>query len=285
MSLEQFDSVYLRRASVANLIEQGVVDNRVLEQLIVDGFGIGDEAVLWDFKSELPVMPNVKINDHLKQQYDFKFSQIVKDAVSFHNSYGGYLISGVDDQTRAIVGCPNEFDASDLNKRIQGATGASVETTFRLLTWTDRGGVEKNLGLLFIPKRDEGKLPVQFKKSATANEAGKRAYEQNDFYFRERDACRPAVSAEELEFLYGTRNISYTQAISFIENNLPPRDADLERLIGRDEVLADLWKWLADTFSPVKILSGLGGVGKTSIAYTFSERLIYRTAVHIDRLV
>ena len=47
----------------------------------------------------------------------------------------------------------------------------------------------------------------------------------------------------------------------------------------------ELWLWLGRCFNPVKILSGLGGVGKTSIAYTFTERLIYEAKSDIDRVI
>ena len=70
-----------------------------------------------------------------------------------------------------------------------------------------------------------------------------------------------------------------------IENNLPPRDIELSQFVGRDKELYKLWLWLGDAFSPVKILSGLGGVGKTSIAYTFAERLIYETKSNIDKVI
>jgi hypothetical protein len=142
------------------------------------------------------------------------------------------------------------------------------------------------IGLLFVPKRSNGIRPAQFKKAAPEGPSGKRAYQQHDFYFRERDICRTARTAEDLEFLYGPRNLDAPNRSShYLENNLPPRDVELGRLIGRDEHIAQLWMRLADSFSPVKVLSGLGGVGKISIAYTFAERLIYQAPPYIDRLV
>jgi tetratricopeptide (TPR) repeat protein len=56
-------------------------------------------------------------------------------------------------------------------------------------------------------------------------------------------------------------------------------------LVGRDVEIAQLWAWLADNFSPIKILSGVGGVGKTSIAYTFAERLIDQAPPYIDKVL
>ena len=60
---------------------------------------------------------------------------------------------------------------------------------------------------------------------------------------------------------------------------------DLSKFIGREKELSQLWIWLSDNFSPVRILSGLGGLGKTSLAYTFAERLIYQSHAGIDRVI
>src|SRR5207249_128844 len=59
-----------------------------------------------------------------------------------------------------------------------------------------------------------------------------------------------------------------------IDNNLPPRDPNLIEFIGRREYLVTLWSWLADTRNPVKVLTALGGTGKTAIAYQFCEQLV-----------
>jgi hypothetical protein len=279
------DSSVARRSEISTYIAQGVTDARVVEALLREGLAISDEAAVWDFKRELPVRPTEKLNATLSAEYDAKFAEIVKDAVSFYNSYGGYLIAGIDDTTRVVVGFDKFFDAADLNKRIQGATEHSIETIFRTVSIAV-GSKELSAGLLLIPKRPPQVRPAQFKKSAPKNNTGKVAYEQNDVYFRERDNCKKAVKTEEMEFLFGSRSIDLSVDMGrAIENNLPPRDIELSQFIGRDKELYKLWLWLGDAFSPVKILSGLGGVGKTSIAYTFAERLIYETQSNIDKVI
>jgi hypothetical protein len=172
-----------------------------------------------------------------------------------------------------------------LNKRIQGATGHSVETIFRLIE-VELHSQTISVGLLLIPKRSNRVRPAQFKKTAIKSPTGKVAYEQNDVYFRQLDNCKKAITAEELEFLFSSRELDVISTGSrIIENNLPARDIELSKFVGRDKEMYELWIWLGDAFSPVKILSGLGGVGKTSIAYTFSERLIYEAKSNIDRVI
>jgi hypothetical protein len=279
------DSSVARRSDISTYIAQGVTDVRVVEALLRDGLAISDEAAVWDFKRELPVRPAEKLSASLSADYDAKFAEIVKDAVSFYNSYGGYLIAGIDNATRAVVGFNKSFDTADLNKRIQGATDHSIETIFRTVPITI-GSKEILIGLLLIPKRSPRITFTQFKKSAPRGLNGKRAYEQHDVYFRERDNCKKAVTAQDLEFLVGSRNIELAVDMGLaIENNLPARDIELSKFVGRDKEIYKLWLWLGDAFSPVKILSGLGGVGKTSIAYTFAERLIYETNSNIDKVI
>jgi|SRR5208283_2792443 len=194
MDPQEIDSALVRRNAIANLVQQGALDERVVAQLIRQGVAIGDEAVLWDFKRQLPVPPAEKLNLTLSEKYDLEFSEIVKDSVAFYNTFGGYLLAGVDDTTRKLLGFDKQFDSADLNKRIQGATGSNIETIYRLLTYQIEGNTF-TFGLLFIPKRPEKIRPAQFKKTAPKSETGKVAYNQYDIYFRQRDSCKPAVSS------------------------------------------------------------------------------------------
>ena len=279
------ESAFARKANFAKFVERGVIDPTVISSLFEAGRAIRDEAVMWDFKQTLPVLPPVKPNDHIKKQHEIKMSEIVKDCVAFYNSYGGYLVIGVDDRTRSVVEFRDEFDAADLNKKIQGSTGVSIETIFRLVD-VNIDGSAKKFGLLFIPKRPQEIKPVQFKKDAPDNGRGGRAYRQNDFYLRERDNCRTASTVEDFEFVFSQRYLQQDEVRpSALDHNLPPRDYDFVNLIGREAELSLLYGWLPDAFRPLIILCGVGGVGKTSIAYDFAERIVYQAPKYIDKLI
>ena len=279
-------SVYDVRGKIFDAVQGGQIDRRIFDLLISKGLATSDEAPLWDYKGALPVRPEVK-NEGLKAQYDVKCAEIVKDCVAFYNSYGGFLIAGVHDKTRKIVGFAADYDSADLNLKISAATGVSIETIYRKIDVSDIvPGM--TIGLLLIPRRPSNANPAQFKKDAPKlpGVSPKPAYSAQTFYLRERDRCRPAESPEDFEFLYGPRTLAYQdERASWLDNNLPPRDTDMIQLIGRKEELTNLWGWLSDAFRPVKILAGLGGVGKTSIAFTFSERLIERPPAGLDRLI
>jgi tetratricopeptide (TPR) repeat protein len=278
------DSVYERRSILAKKISAGVVDSSVIGSLVSNGRAISEEAILWDFKQELPNPPSYSQSPTEKSKLDAKYAELVKDCVSFYNSYGGYLIIGIKD-SKELIGYESGFSPEDLNKRIFGATGVSIETIYRSVNVSVEG-TQIQFGLLFIPKRPRGTNPAQFKKQAPESEYGKRAYKASDFYLRERDECRPATSPEDFEFLYGDREVvETTPLLSCLENNLPPRDPELSALRGRDTEITRLWKWLSDPFDPVHILCGLGGLGKTSLAYTFAERVVYIAKPEVQRVV
>ncbi|MGO7851669.1 RNA-binding domain-containing protein [Rhizobium ruizarguesonis] len=272
------DSVYQRRANLCRMIAEGKVDQDVLRELIAGDKAINEEAIVWDFKLELPQAPAHKGD---KKEADAKFCEIMKDCVSFYNTYGGYLVIGVEDRTGDIKGWSSAFDAADLNKRLQAATGKNIETIYRVVNFN-----ETNFGLLFTPKRQAGLNPAHFTKTATEGPTGRKAYDAGDFYFRLRDTSIPASTPEDFEFLYGNRELlGIPTPARQLENNLPMRDPDLRELRGRDHELSCLWSWLADQFNPVHILSGLGGLGKTSVAYTFAERVIFNALPALDRVI
>lgn len=277
------ESVFEGRRLVYEAVRDGIVDRRIIDYVLPGGVPLDEESPLWDYKLELPVKPTAK-NDALQEAYNAKCAEIVKDSVAFYNSHGGYIIAGVSDADRSVVGFEQRFDTADLNQKICGATGESVETVYREIDISDLkpGG---KLGLLFIPRRPDARNPAQFKKDAPRGN-GKQAYAAQAFYLRQRDSCRPASSPEDFEFLYGNREFQNVGRLNHhIENNLPSREQDFTRLIGRDDEMSVLWGWLSDAFNPIKILSGLGGVGKTSIAFTFAERLIASTGSGLDRLI
>jgi hypothetical protein len=283
------ESVYRIRAALFSLIQQGVVDSSVLKYLFRGDKAIADEAILWDFKAELPQLPRgVNVSDSRHRLHDYKMHEIVKDAVSFYNSYGGYLIAGVDDTDRVVRGYSGMFDTHELNEKIQGVTGHNVECIYRLVHH-DIGPKQIPVGLLFIPRRSPTLPPAQFRRDSPRNDYNKYAYRGGEFYIRERDNSKPASKPDEFEFLFSDVRRSIFVAIqsskTLLENNLPPREAELVKFIGREEELTKLWSWLVDAFDPIKLISGLGGLGKTSLAYTFAERFVYQAPRPFEKLI
>lgn len=55
--------------------------------------------------------------------------------------------------------------------------------------------------------------------------------------------------------------------------------------IGRDNFLCQLRSWLGDPRAAVRLLTGIGGLGKTSIAYHFAEEVIDLRAGQVEKIV
>jgi DNA polymerase III delta prime subunit len=214
-------------------------------------------------------------------------AEIVKDAVSFYNSYGGYILVGVRDKPREVIGFNGGFDCDDLNRKIKAATKHEIECHFAVHCVPS---TSQKVGLLFMPRRLDSVSPAQFLRNAPTRQDGSRAYSGNDIYLRQGESCRPAELSDDFSFLcaQGRREFSVLDKLilrSVLDNNLGPRDPGFVKFIGREEYLSELWHWLCDPFNPARLLAGLGGVGKTTIAREFAEDIIRNPPIGFERVI
>ena len=284
------NGVFFRRKRLYDLVSSGSLDEDVVKELLPEGKPHEFEKQLWDYKETLPILPNDgKPNKNLLSDYNYKMSEIIKDAVSFYNSYGGYLLIGVSDSPRSVVGFQFEFNCDELNKRIKAVTGYDIDCHYK----THRKAINKksvDIGLLYIPKRNDGIAPAQFKKNSVKNLTGKYAFRKDEIYFRDGSECRPAKNADDFSFLcsQGCRQISFSASgyeCEIIDSNIGAKDPGFIKFIGREEYLTAMWKWMFDKYMPVKLLTGLGGVGKTTLAREFVEEIIRTAPIKYDRVV
>ena len=289
-NLTDQNGAFARRRKLYAFIKAEQLGQEVLNELLPKGEPHLYEKSLWDYKLELPVLSVAgAANKVEKQNDDPKMAEIVKDAVSFYNSYGGYLVIGIKDRPREIVGFGKHFDCDELNRRIKAVTRHEVDCHFAILDY-GVGSNKKKIGLLFVPQRSESKEPAQFLRDAPSTDHGKKAYRRNEIYFRQGDECRAAETSEDYSFLcsQGRRQIVAANDIgwtSVLDNNLGPRDPGFIKFIGREDYLHELWRWLCDRFTPGKLIAGLGGVGKTTIAREFTEDLIRNSPLGFERVI
>ncbi|MEO1951789.1 RNA-binding domain-containing protein, partial [Thioclava sp.] len=260
------------KRSLFQLISDTDISETVVSHLFPGGSPLSFETELWDFKRKPPVLDE-KPDDDARLSHKLEMHELVKDIVSFHNSYGGYIVFGVEDagQNR-ILACDQTLDLGDISKRIKSHTGRDIELFQNTLE------VEgKPVLLLLVPRRRRGDEPVKFSKAGPSTPKKKPAYQKGSVYIRKLDECRPAEnSSEDWAFLFSERMISTSQSQperESVPSNLPPRDPDMIRFVGRENELSILRTWLLDRRSPVKLISGIGGLGKTSVAYHFCEEL------------
>lgn len=284
------ESVFARRSRLFMFINDGFLGKELLEDLIPEGKAHEYEKHLWDYKSELPAIPSkAKIGEPEKRAYNSRMAEVIKDVVSFYNSYGGYLVVGVTDKPRTIIGFEKDFNCDELVKRAHAVTRHDIDCHY-VSHDIETDGELRKIGILFIPRRKDSLAPAQFLRDAYSSEDGFKAYKKGDIYFRQGSECKPATSSEEYSFLCspGCRQFSTEMAspsCHVLDNNLGPRDPGFIRFIGREEYLDKLWRWLIDKYSPCKLLTGLGGVGKTTIAREFCEDIIRHSPMGFERVI
>lgn len=281
------DSIFLRKRRVSSLIHQGAFGQDVVSELLPGGQPHLFEKSMWDYKEELPILPPSPTPQQI-ELHNAKISHIVKDVAAFYNSMGGYLIAGIKDNPREVAGFSGQFDCGDLAKRIKGATQHDIDCHYAVVE-VDFSGKNYPVGILQIPKRPDNLPPAQFRKDAPVIPTLKQAFKRDDFYLRDGDQSRPAETPEDFYLLCspGRRTIvgSSPFLANILENNLGPRDPSFVKFVGRESYLEQLWKWICDRYSPVKLLSGMGGLGKTTIVREFAEDVARAAPMGLQKVV
>jgi len=262
-------------------IQQTEIGEKIVDLLLPNGEPHSFENDLWDYKRKPPYLGG-KPDNSARDLHKLETHELIKDVVSFHNSFGGYLIFGVEDSGKdRLIGCDLELNLDDLGKRIKAQTGADVELYQKKLKLGSKG-----LLLLLVPRRRSFQSPVRFIKGAPELGNNKPAYQKNSVYIRKLNECRPANNtADDWAFLFSDRKISTSTATKSkdqIPSNIPPRDPDMVNFVGREPELCLLRSWILDQRNPIKLISGIGGLGKTSVAYHFCEELASTGAGEFD---
>ncbi|NIE63199.1 RNA-binding domain-containing protein [Burkholderia sp. Ax-1719] len=284
------ESVFAHKARLYGFVRCGQLDEEVLRALLPNGEPLEYERQLWDYKLKLPSLPSSrKPTAEELAEFNGAMAEVMKDVAAFYNSFGGYIVAGVRNSPRDIVGFSDGFDCDELNKRFLAVTGQQVECCFR--TFTTRETADKAIGILFIPQRGYEKLPAQFGKDAPQKPSGKRPYGKGDIYFRFADQCIRAESSEHFAFLFapGKRAIQHIAIaqtpVPVMASNLADRDPGFIEFVGREDYLASLWKWFLDKYNSVKLLAGIGGVGKTTLAHEFCDQVASASPFGFHRII
>jgi hypothetical protein len=287
-------SGYLKEMSNTALINRlrFIVDDlnltpEVISLLIPNGKPHDGEKQLWDYKEKLPSLPEV-VNDEARKSFNAELGDIIKDTISFHNAYGGYIVFGVADKGKdRIKGVSTDFDCADFNKRLNSYIGDNpIECDYRTIPLkTDIG--EVLLGVLLVPRRENNRIPVRFLKDGPIKPNGGKCFNK-ETYVRIRDECRPAAStSSDWKFLHSDRAPSEYGKLTRakLPSTLPARDPDLIEFLGREEPLTRLRDWIGDSRSPIRLITGIGGLGKTTLAYRFTEEVTDLGAGALEQVI
>lgn len=277
--IEKRDGMKSNLQKLHYCVEGLSLSREVVDLVIPNGRPHDVETQLWDYKRDIPILKSTP-SEADRTEYRSALSELLKDAVAFHNAFGGYLVFGVsEDPKNRIPGCSDGFDCGDFNKRLHAYTDSNVECLFTRLPVSDEADAPL-VGLLLVPKRPSNMPPVKFrKKSGDRTVGGGGPAFSAETYVRVRDECRPAAAtADDWKFLLSDREVTDDAGGPKVPRRpihtlLPARDPDLIRFVGRGESLAYLREWLLDHRSPVRLVTGIGGLGKTTLAYRFAEEV------------
>ena len=289
-SMLENEGVFAHKAKLYAYVKAGQLNDEVIEALLPGGNPISYERQLWDYKLEFPTLPiGRKPTEQELAEHNGAIAEIVKDAAAFFNSFGGYIVSGISNSPKELVGISCNFDCDELNKKIFAATGHNIECCFSKFK-VGSGAGQKEVGLLFIPQREDDQVPAQFIKDAPLKKSGKKPYSKGDIYFRFADQCIRAEQSEHYSFLFTPNrrvisNSGARQPAPVLFSNAGDRDPGFIEFIGREEYLAVLWKWFLDKFNSVKLLAGIGGVGKTALAREFCDQVARSAPFGFQRII
>lgn len=274
------------RQTITRFIEAGALDHRVIDTLIRQDTFVPKECELWDYKLSIG-------------KDAVSLAETILQVVSFHNTYGGYLIYGVDEVTKdkefVSVGIARgSLDLQQLNQRLANYTGDKIDISYIEIELV----IHKDhfvFGLLHIPKRSYSKAPTFFGKQGPQTEKGEFVFQKDKSYIRSQDNCMIAETKEDYQLLFSERmnpflwDASATQAMTgtriIVDHNLPDRSFICPQFFGRDREIQELWTWLADELANTKVLAGDGGKGKTSIAYEFAEEVCRTKPYGIEKVI
>lgn len=269
------------RKTVSELIESAALDYRVIDALKRGDRLVPKECELWDYKEQV-------------SSDAASLGETVLEIVSFYNTYGGYLLYGVKEVKPDLEFIPigirqDGLNAYQLKQLVENYTGDKIDVSYIELS-SDFAGNEFSIGLLHIPKRPHWQSPAIFGKNGPEKKPGHCIFKKGLIYVRLQDRCMPAETKEDLQFLCGKRDNPSLFTRDFVtdmlvDHNLPERNFICPKFFGRDEIIAELWRWLADDLDRTRVLAGDGGKGKTSIAYEFAEEVCRTKPYGIEKVV
>jgi hypothetical protein len=216
-----------------------------------------DETDYWDYKREL------------RLETPSEIARTAKDVLAFHNTKGGLLVVGVDDDYR-VPGIPKShvLDTYQLQEKLRKYIGHNIHIFQNLIDVAN----DRVLWLIFITKR-EG-LPVSVGSNGPQDKSGRNEIRANEYYIRLHDQSILCKEPAHFERLFTGASIDHLQAYLYDVDEpyfrlLAP---NCDRFFGRRDKLAEVHQALT-TRHPVVALDGLGGVGKTAIAIELTRQL------------
>ncbi|WP_435003768.1 AlbA family DNA-binding domain-containing protein [Xanthomonas arboricola] len=258
------------RSEVVRMISKGEISSEILDLLHEDSALIPHETELWDYKEQLG-----------SEKLDL--AELARDVISFHNSFGGYLIIGVADD--GTLHGAAEISSTQVKQVVKNYSGVDIAVATAQVHWKSL-----EFCLIYIPKRALASSPCAISRQGPEYTKGKVLFKPGDIFFRSDESSQLIRDSADLRFLIGERQHAddrrgMAKPSRVVSNNLPDRSVVFSRFFGRKDLKESLWNWLADPFSKYRVVAGAGGIGKTSAVYSFCEEVCAEAPLALEQVV
>ena len=198
-----------------------------------------------------------------------------------YNAFGGYIIYGVQEAGQnSFIPCGVErgsIDGETLRREIKKYTNCKSIAILYDELFVELDDCEFLFGVLFVPRRTDDNV-ARMSRNGPHDKRNRSIFYEGDVYVRKGDDCIKAT-IDDWKFLRSERanpwNSKTNQNIPRVLEikNRPEKVLICPFFFGREALLEELWSWYDDALNHIKVLAGVGGQGKTSIAYEFVVQL------------
>lgn len=155
VDIASFPGLVEIRKGVSNCIEAGALNTKLVSLLMTESGCAPVEGELLDYKRELG-------SDAIS------LAKCIIQIVSLHNTYGGYLVFGVEEKIRDqhFFPCgiaPESLNLQKIKAAIRNYTGQTIDISYLDIPIAFQQGFV-NLGVLYVPKRVANVAPIKFGK-------------------------------------------------------------------------------------------------------------------------
>lgn len=213
--------------------------------------GFKTESELWDYKADCPKIGKRGTKEH--------WGEVAADVLAFYNDKGGVLVFGIRDDL-SFVGAKTRLDSKLFNEHIRRYLGDIVWVDYhREFIQHD----QRYLGLAVVPPR--GPVVGRFREDGPALR-GKPVFLRDGAAIREGDSTR-ILSKLEADDLARRQPVPILGKIYGVDEPLFRILAqDYVHFVDRPDAGKAVESALHDPRTSVASLTGIGGVGKTTLA-------------------
>lgn len=194
---------------------------------------------------------------------DEYFYGIIRLICAFHNTSGGLIVFGVDDESRRPSSDKVKANIERLNNVIPTILSRPIECQMRSYEFA---GEDRLISCLLVPKRRSIDLPVRPIKTLGH-------YPEGIIWVRRAHEVMEATVADMATLYSGRTEDQENFASNVIDGFVPPSPLTMKKMVGRLHEVDEVFRWLKEDDEPRKFMWGKGGSGKTTIAYQIAKFL------------